>query len=148
MQILRRLASGEEIQLPPANSKGEPDYQSKERYPLKVRLHYMVGNHDWYYRLQGEAFDRVRLELIQKMGLSNPVSPFPYEADESPILKDLFERHKVFARHGDIYDRFNFNREKGRNHSTIGDAFTMDVCNRFPIEVQKRYGEKITKWHC
>ncbi|MBI5822909.1 MAG: hypothetical protein HZB18_02705 [Chloroflexi bacterium] len=141
MQILRRLASGEEIRLAPANSKGEPDFQSAEQIPLKVRFHYMVGNHDWYYHLPGAAFDRIRSEMIQKMGLCNPASPFPYDADESPILKDLFERHKVLARHGDVYDKFNFNRERGRDFGTVGDAFTMDVCNRFPVEVQKRYGD-------
>ncbi len=140
-QTLRRCANGEEIRLAPANSKGEPDFQSKELRSLNVRFHYMVGNHDWYYHLQGEAFDRIRSEIIEKMGLCNPASPFPYDAEESPILKELFERHKVLARHGDVYDRFNFNREKGRDHGTIGDAFTMDVCNRFPLEVQKRYGD-------
>jgi len=143
MQILRRLASGDAIRLAPATSKGEADFQSREQAPLKVRFHYMVGNHDWYYHLQGEAFDNIRSEIIQKMGLSNSASPFPYDADESPALKELFERHKVLARHGDVYDRFNFNREKGRNHSTLGDVFTMDVCNRFPVEVQKRYGDKL-----
>ncbi|MFN8380428.1 MAG: hypothetical protein U0V02_00725 [Anaerolineales bacterium] len=144
-QVLRRLARGEAIHLAPATSKGEADFQSKEQLPLKVRFHYMVGNHDWYYHLQGEAFDRIRSEIIEKMGLCNPVSPFPYDADESPVLKDLFERHKILARHGDMYDRFNFNRDKGRNYGTVGDAFTMDVCNRFPVEVQKRYGDKLPK---
>lgn len=143
LNILRRIANGEEILLPPASSNGEPDYQSKERIPIKVRLHYMVGNHDWYYHLKGEAFDRIRLKMIQKMGLSNPTSPFPYEAEESPVLKDLFERHKVYARHGDMYDMFNFDKEKGREFSTIGDAFAMEVSNRFPIEVQKRFGDEL-----
>jgi hypothetical protein len=141
MRVLRRLASGEEIRLAPATNNGEPDFQSNEMIPIKVRIHYMVGNHDWYYRLEGAAFDEIRLEVIKRMGLSNPVSPFPYEAEESPFLKDLFERHRVYTRHGDMHDKFNFNREKGRNHGTVGDAFTMDVCNRFPLEVQKRYGD-------
>lgn len=140
MRILCRLASGEEIRLAPATSKGEPDFQSSEYLPLRVRIHYMVGNHDWYYHLNGTEFDNIRSEIIQRMGLSNPASPFPYDAEESPVLKDLFEQHKVFARHGDLYDKFNFDHEKGRNHGTVGDAFTMDVCNRFPLEVQKRYG--------
>jgi UDP-2,3-diacylglucosamine pyrophosphatase LpxH len=54
------------------------------------------------------------------------------------------ESYKVFVRHGDYYDKFNFNREKGRDHSTLGDVFTMDVCNRYPVEVQKRYGDKLS----
>lgn len=143
LSILRRLASGDEIQLAPATQNGEPDYQSKEQIPLKVRLHYMVGNHDWYYYLKGEAFDQIRSEMIQKLGLSNPTSPFPFEAQESPIIQELLERHKVYARHGDMYDMFNFDKEKGRKFSTVGDAFAMEVSNRFPIEVQKRFGDEL-----
>lgn len=143
LSILRRLASGEEIKLAPATQNGEPDYQSKEQIPLKVRFHYMVGNHDWYYHLKGPAFDQIRSKMIQKMGLSNPTSPFPYEAEESSYLKELFERHKVYARHGDQYDMFNFDKEKGREFSTIGDAFAMEVSNRFPIEVQKKFGDEL-----
>jgi len=143
MAILRRCANGESIYFAPADSRGNPDFQSKERTPLKVRFHYMVGNHDWYYHLPGPAFDQIRQLMINSMGLSNPASPFPHDADESPLLKELFERHKVLGRHGDCYDKFNFDREKGRDHSTLGDAFTMDVCNRFPIEVQKRYGDRL-----
>lgn len=145
LSILRRLANGEEIKLAPATQNGEPDYQSKEQISVKVRIHYMVGNHDWYYHLKGEAFDQIRLKMIQKMGLSNPVSPFAYEAEESSIIKELFERHKVYARHGDMYDMFNFDKEKGREFSTIGDAFAMEVSNRFPIEVQKRFGDELPK---
>ena len=143
MSVLRSLASGEEIKLPPATLDGKPDYESRVRLPCKVRFHYMVGNHDWYYHLKGPAFDTIRLEMIQKMGLSNPASPFPFDPEESPLLMELFERHRVYARHGDIYDKFNYDREAGRDHGTIGDVFTMDVCNRFPVEVSKRYRDRL-----
>ncbi len=144
MQVLRALAAGEEIKLAPASSKGEPDYESRVRLPLKVRFHYMVGNHDWYYHLKGPAFDAIRNEMIQRMGLSNPLNtPFPFDAEESPQLQELFERHKVYARHGDIYDRFNYNKDAGRDFGTIGDVFTMDVCNRYPLEVSKRYRDRL-----
>jgi UDP-2,3-diacylglucosamine pyrophosphatase LpxH len=133
MQVLRGCADGELIYV-------RPDAQSEERIPIPVRFHYMVGNHDWYYHLKGEAFDGIRRELGEKMGLCNPASPFPYEAEESTVITELFERYKVYGRHGDFYDNFNFDREKGRDHATLGDAFTMDVCNRFPVEVQKRHG--------
>jgi len=144
MEILRMIAHGDKIQMAPMTSKGEPDMESAERIPLKVRLHYMVGNHDWYYHLKGTEFDKIRSEMIERMGLSNPASPFPFDPHESPELKELLERHKVFARHGDIYDKFNYDSEKGRDFGTVGDAFTMDVCNRFPIEVQKRYGDRLS----
>jgi len=103
----------------------------------------MVGNHDWYYHLPGKAFDEVRKTIIESLGLCNDFGPFPYDLDEHPALREILQSYRVFVRHGDCYDKFNFNREKGRDHSTLGDVFTMDVCNRFPVEVQKRYGNEL-----
>ena len=104
----------------------------------------MVGNHDWYYHLEGSAFDEIRRKIIDSLGLSNSFDRFPYELDEYPLLHEIMGTYKVFGRHGDYYDKFNFNREKGRDHATLGDIFTMDVCNRYPVEVQKRYGDKLS----
>jgi UDP-2,3-diacylglucosamine pyrophosphatase LpxH len=143
LEILRRCANGQVVRLPPANAGGKPDYDSKERIPIHVRIHYMIGNHDWYYRLPGETFDGVRKTMIQAMGLCNDSGPFPYELKEHPGLDEILRSYRVFARHGDYYDRFNFNRELGRNHATLGDVFTMDVCNRYPVEVQRRYGGRL-----
>ncbi|MDD2922043.1 MAG: metallophosphoesterase [Anaerolineales bacterium] len=143
LEILRRCAKGKLIRLAPATRGKKPDFKTSEQIQIKVRFHYMVGNHDWYYHLRGEAFDQIRAEIIKAMGLSNPVSPFPYEADESPFLRELFERYKVHARHGDVFDKFNYDSEKGRDHGTLGDAFTMEVANRYPIEAQKRYGDEL-----
>ncbi len=143
MEILRRCAMGETIQIAPGTKRGLPDQRSQSRVPLKVRIHYMVGNHDWYYHLKGEAFYQIRQEIINAIGLHNSSSPFPYTLDEDPMLKDLFAQHKVYGVHGDVYDKFNYDIEKGRDHGTIGDAFTMDVCNRFPVEVEKRYNGEL-----
>ena len=149
LDVMRKLASGEYIDFDPTDSRGERILISQERVPLTVRFHYMVGNHDWYYHLEGEAFDRIRQEIIDAMGLCNPPSPFPsdlrksdpnqpWKADEYPEIEKLFSEYKVFARHGDCYDSFNFDSEKGRNYSTLGDAFTMEVCNRYPEELKRR----------
>jgi UDP-2,3-diacylglucosamine pyrophosphatase LpxH len=143
LELLRRCANGEIILLPPANARGGPDEESKERIPIRVRIHYMVGNHDWYYHLPGKAFDEVRKVIIESLGLSNDFGPFPYDLDEHPALREMLQSYRVFVRHGDCYDKFNFNREKGRNSSTLGDVFTMDVCNRYPVEVKKRYGDQL-----
>jgi UDP-2,3-diacylglucosamine pyrophosphatase LpxH len=145
LEVLRRCANGEIVVLPPANARSEPDETSKERIPIKVRIYYMVGNHDWYYHLPGSAFDDVRKTIIESMGLRNDFGPFPYDLDEHPALREILGSYRVFVRHGDCYDKFNFNREKGRNHSTLGDVFTMEVCNRYPVEVQKRYGDELPK---
>jgi hypothetical protein len=149
LEVMRKLANGEFIQFDTANGGGNRDPNSQSKTPLKVRFHYMVGNHDWYYHLKGEAFDQIRQELINAMGLSNPSTPFPYdlrkmdpksnwEQDEAPEIERLFRQYKVFCRHGDYYDSFNFNAKLGRDHATLGDAFTMEVCNRYPEELKRR----------
>jgi len=144
LEILRRCANGEIIILPPAKAHGGPDTNSTERIPIKVRIYYMVGNHDWYYHLPGGAFEEIRKTIVDAIGLRNDFGPFPYNLDEHPALREILEPYQVFVRHGDCYDKFNFNREKGRDHATLGDVFTMDVCNRYPIEVQKRYGNELS----
>ena len=149
MEVLRKLANGELIGFDSVDSSGIRDHTGQERIPLKVRFYYMVGNHDWYYHLPGEAFDRIRQEIIDTMGLSNPPTPFPFDlrktssefswrADEAPELERLLREYKVFVRHGDCYDLFNFDITKGRDFSTLGDAFTMEVCNRYPEELKRR----------
>lgn len=143
LEILRGCASGQTVLLPPANSRHEPDRESKEQIPVNVRIHYMIGNHDWYYRLPGSGFDEIRKTVIASMGLCNDLGPFPYELEENLALCEILQSYRVFARHGDYYDKFNFDREKGRNHATLGDVFTMDVCNRYPVEVQRRYGNQL-----
>ena len=140
---LRRCATGEKVTVPPATRRGKPDHETDERIPLEVRTHYMVGNHDWYYHLPGKAFDQVRQDVIEAMRLSNLPTNFPYDLDEYLPLKEIFDRYKVFGRHGDCFDTFNFDSEKGRNHGTLGDIFTMEVLNRFPVEVQRRYGDEL-----
>ena len=141
-EIMRKLANGEFIDLDSTDGRGSRERDNQKKIPLKVRFHYMVGNHDWYYHLKGEAFDQIRTEIIEAMGLSNPPSPFPsdlrklepglpWEADESPDIERLFRLYKVFGRHGDLYDSFNFDREKGRDHPTVGDAFAMEVLSKY-----------------
>ncbi|HET9590750.1 MAG TPA: hypothetical protein VFO91_18315 [Anaerolineales bacterium] len=143
LETLKRIANGQTVILPPANARGQPDFSSKERVSLKARIYYMVGNHDWYYHLQGSAFDAIRARISDAMGLCNAQARFPYDLEEHPPLREIMETYKVFVRHGDYYDKFNFNREKGRDHATLGDVFTMDVCNRYPVEVIRRYGDEL-----
>jgi hypothetical protein len=146
---MRKLASGEFIDFDSMDENGNRITSPQNKVPLKVRFHYMVGNHDWYYHLKGEAFDQIRQEIIDAMGLSNPPSPFPHdlrksnpnqpwEADEYPAIEKLFREYEVFGRHGDNFDSFNFDAEHGRDQATLGDAFAMEVCNRYPEELKRR----------
>jgi len=143
LEVLRRCASGESIQLPPASSRGKPDMDSKESIAPQVRLHYTIGNHDWYYHLKGREFDRIRQTIITTLGLSNKHDLFPFDIEESPGLLETLKSYKVYARHGDCFDKFNFNRDRGRDHATLGDIFAMEVLNRFPVEVDRHFGNEL-----
>ncbi|MGB8984684.1 MAG: hypothetical protein WCC12_22655 [Anaerolineales bacterium] len=143
LELLKRCASGQVVLLPPADSSGQPDMASGEQIPVPVRVHYMVGNHDWYYHLPGPAFDAIRKEVVDALGLCNGFGPFPYAQEDDPALCEILAPYQVYVRHGDYYDKFNFNLEKGRNHATLGDVFTMDVCNRYPVEVERLYGTQL-----
>lgn len=154
LEVLRKLANGEFIEFDVSDQQGRRD-RAGAKIPLKVRFHYMVGNHDWYYHLKGEAFDAIRREIIQAMGLSNEPTPFPFDLrkykpefpwteDDAPAIRKLFEEYKVFARHGDLFDSFNFDRETGRAHATLGDALAMEVVNKFPETLKYMDGFDLT----
>ncbi|MDI6769726.1 MAG: hypothetical protein QMD04_08625 [Anaerolineales bacterium] len=143
--ILRHLAGGNAILLPPADRRGRASFDTQEQVAVPVRIHYMAGNHDWYYHLPGPAFDQIRQEIIQAMGLANPSSPFPHEVKESETLRRLFAEYKIYAQHGDLYDSFNYSKDKGRDAATLGDAFAVEVLNRFPVEAQQRLGQELPK---
>lgn len=145
LAVLRDLAAGRRLHLPPAY-RGQPDRASAERFPLEVRLHYLIGNHDWYLCLPGAAYDAVRQRVVEAMGLSQPPTPFPYDPDESEVLRDLLRTHQVFARHGDLYDTVNYNvLQNRRDVASLGDAIATLLFNRFPLEVEARLGDDLPK---
>jgi UDP-2,3-diacylglucosamine pyrophosphatase LpxH len=143
LAVLRQMADGEAISLPPANALGKPALDTSERIPIPVHLYYMVGNHDWFYHLPGEAYHHSRRLIIEAMGLQNPPAPIAYEPHEWDALLRLFEKYRVFARHGDIYDRWNYNDDLGRDAATLGDALAIELIARFPEEVEKSLGESL-----
>ena len=144
LDILRQIATDETVEIHPATWRKLPNTRTRARVPVNVNIHYMIGNHDWYYHLPGKAFDEVRQDVITAMGLSNAVSPFPYELKDSPALQEVFQEYRVYGRHGDYYDKFNFDLESGRNHATLGDVLTMELLNRFPLAVQERFGDELS----
>ncbi len=130
------------ITLPPAKD-GKPDSTvdwapwAEGRQPVKVRIHYMVGNHDWFYHAPDAGFVAIRRKIQNALGLVNdPAQPFPHEPEESTAISQVLADHDVYARHGDIYDSFNFEGE--RDASSLGDAIVIELLNRFPLEVAAR----------
>ncbi|MGC3969296.1 MAG: hypothetical protein QM775_18635 [Pirellulales bacterium] len=138
LAVLRRLTEARGLELAPADKLGRVA-DTRERVPVKVDVHYMVGNHDWFYRLPGPGYDLLRQSVVRHLGLANkPNQPFAHDPHESEVLLETMRRHKVFARHGDIYDPFNF--EGDRNASSLGDAIVIELLNRFPAAVEEELG--------
>ncbi|MCA9231149.1 MAG: hypothetical protein KDA57_10880 [Planctomycetales bacterium] len=135
----RRLAQ-EGISLPPASRDGRPAHG--EAHPVPVRIHYMVGNHDWFYHLPGEQYNRLRGQIATHLGLATYAdAPFPHEIWESNELVQVMRRHKVFARHGDIYDPFNY--EGDRDASSLGDVIVLELLSRFGVQVERQLGDEL-----
>jgi len=134
------------ITIPAADANHRPmeakeDFSGANRVVVPVFVHYLVGNHDWFYHLRGVAFDRIRTSVIQALGLSNPAGPFPHDPKEYPQLLQIYSAHNVWARHGDIFDGDNFDGD--RNKSSLGDAIVVELLNRFPATVREKLGSQL-----
>ncbi len=98
---------------------------------VNVNIHYMVGNHDWFYHVSDPRFDKVRRTVVEAMGLSNPSNrPFAWEPQDDDAIDVCMRKHKVYACHGDKYDPYNFTGD--RELSSIGDAIVIELISRFP----------------
>jgi hypothetical protein len=107
--------------------------------PVEVKTHYLVGNHDWFFRLTDPAVDPVRSAVVQALGLCHdPNEPFPHDVTESKATREVAAAHQVFARHGDLFDRFNY--EGNREQSSLGDAIVVELLSRFPVAAQQKFG--------
>jgi UDP-2,3-diacylglucosamine pyrophosphatase LpxH len=147
IRVLKKLAGSRLLSLPPADRQGKPARLPLRRLPVRVNIHYMVGNHDWFYHLPGTGFDAIRLEVIAALGLVNDPAPFPHLSTESVRISELLARHHVHAQHGDLYDTFNYNSASRlankRDSASLGDAFSVEIINRFPVEVGKQMGGEL-----
>ena len=139
LSILHGLSNGNPITLPPATNDGVPDIISAKQ-PVATRIHYLIGNHDWFLYIDAPEFEAIRQKVTAVIGLANPPGPYPHDPDDSDILSQLYADHKVFARHGDIYDPFNYDKHAGRAAATLGDAIVVDLLNRFPQAVRQQLG--------
>ncbi len=147
LRILRSIRNGI-ITLPPPTPEGRVQFVSRNldapgRLPLKVNIHYMVGNHDWYLHLNGTGYEKIRQKINREMGLSDSVGPYPHDPSESEGLQKLFAKHGVFARHGDIYDSLNYDAARGRNFPSLGDALLIELFNPFPETVADEFDDEL-----
>ncbi len=102
--------------------------ESKE---VPVRFSYFIGNHDWLIN----RYDETREMISRFMELDEPNRYLhrPFETER------FWDGYRVFARHGDVYDPFNFDGD--RDSSSIGDAIVIDLVNRLPVAVENRIGK-------
>jgi UDP-2,3-diacylglucosamine pyrophosphatase LpxH len=137
LAMLRRLSDEGGLAIPPATrTSGKPAHDAQPQ-PVPVRIHYMVGNHDWFYHLPGPHYENLRRTITQQMGLANRMDrPFAHDIVEKDDLLATMRRHKVTARHGDLYDPLHFDGD--RNTSSLGDVLVIELLNRFLAEVQTR----------
>lgn len=85
---------------------------------------YVIGNHDWLIN----RYLACRNTAAQALGIDASDNPFP---------SLLFEPdYKVFARHGDVYDAYNY--MGNRDASSIGDAIVIELLNKYPQEAMWR----------
>jgi hypothetical protein len=148
IDIVRSLKDGRSISIPPATKDGNVaqvsrDPNSPDRLPVEVRLHYLLGNHDWVYHLPGAAFNPIRATIVRALGLDSlPTAVFPHDPYESPAIGQVLREHRVVARHGDIFDSMNF--EGTRDASSLGDAIVIELLNRFPLAVAQQIGSALS----
>ncbi|MBN2472980.1 MAG: hypothetical protein JXB62_00130 [Pirellulales bacterium] len=141
LSVLRRLAAEGGVTVPPSLRAARPAADA-EGQAVPVRICYMVGNHDWFYHLPGPNYHALRRTLVEQMGLANRADrPFPHQITESEELLTAMRRHKVAARHGDLFDPFNF--EGDRDASSLGDAIVIELVNRFAAEVEASLGSEL-----
>ncbi|TWU30251.1 hypothetical protein [Bythopirellula polymerisocia] len=139
LSIFRQLAE-EGVQIPDSLANGRPAAGESQQVP--VRIHYMVGNHDWPFHLSGQNYNQLRRAIVAHLGLATYAeAPFPHEIWESNELVQVMRRHKVFARHGDVYDPFNF--EGDRDTSSLGDVIVLELLNRFGKQVEQHLGNDL-----
>src|SRR5215469_3848553 len=142
LSILRSLHNPEILSLPPAAENGGVMVKPPHRVPVPVRIHYLVGNHDWFFHLKGPAHDVIRKMIVDAIGLENsPNLPFPHEPFESQAIEKVYRDHRVFARHGDIFDPTNY--EHSRDASSLGDAIVIELLDKFGVVVRQRLGSRL-----
>ena len=141
LQVLRGLSAEGGLTVPSIPKPAGPTAEDRGD-PVDVRIHYMVGNHDWFYHLRGSKYDILRQQIILRMGLANLANePFPHDIAESEELLATMRRHKVTARHGDAFDPMNF--EGDRDTASLGDVIVIELLNRFAAEVETQLSAEL-----
>jgi UDP-2,3-diacylglucosamine pyrophosphatase LpxH len=96
-----------------------------EKNDVPVQFTYITGNHDWLINRYPETRMAVSRCLLM---------PDSYEFNKMPD-GFFWNDYKVYARHGDLYDPINYERDRDR--SSLGDAIVIELVNRFHNEAEE-----------
>lgn len=144
VRILRALASEGAIRIPAAMTH-PLSMAGRELVQVPVRIHYMVGDADWYLHLAGPAYDLIRQQVAHALGLANVhTQPFPHDPLESSELLHALRTHRVLARHGDIFDPLAFGED--RDMASLNDAFEIEVIAKFQSQLPEVLGDDLPEW--
>ncbi len=138
---LRALAAEGGLRVPPGLRAGRPAATSEE-HPVAVRLHYLVGDHDWFLHVPGASFAEARTLVVRALGLrGRGEQPFPHEMTDADELLAAMRRHKVAARHGDCFDPLAFEEDRGT--ASLTDALVIELAVRFAVEIEQALAEEL-----
>ncbi|MFA8019458.1 hypothetical protein [Bremerella cremea] len=139
--ILKSLSRRQTIRVPAMASDGKPTFED-DLQPVPVRIHYMVGNADWPLHLADPEMSRVRGSIIEAFGLNNtPGKPFAHEPLEDTTIQAVLQQHRVFARHGDVFDPLCFTGQRDR--CSLADIILIEGLTRFRFEIQHGLGQQL-----
>jgi UDP-2,3-diacylglucosamine pyrophosphatase LpxH len=105
------------------------EYAVERKIPFEIT--YVVGNHDWLINRYQSC--RKMVSACLNIAETGDDALFPTEL--------LDNKYRVLARHGDIYDKFNYMGT--RDASSIGDAIVIELLNRYPREVGQRLAKLV-----
>ncbi len=95
----------------------------------RVTVDYVIGNHDWPIA----RYRSTREFAVRELGL-----PPEYVEHGFPLrYTSPAKEYDVVARHGDAFDRLNYETGLGRNASSLGDVIVVELLCRFPLEVRR-----------
>jgi hypothetical protein len=105
-------------------------------------MHYVVGNRDWPLHLAGPQYDLIRHKVTHHLGLVTPYNrPLPHDAAECEHLQEALRRHRVLARHGDIFDPLSFGDD--RDAASLSDVLAIELIARFLQHVESELADEI-----
>lgn len=141
VQTLRAIAVDGAVAIPPASQSGDA-ISAGELRPVSARIFYMVGNQDWPLHVHGGSYDMIRQKVAHHLGLANPHNaPFPHDPSDLDELLNTLRRHRVLARHGDIFDPLSFSEDRGV--SSLGDAINIELLGTFMLELERTFQDDL-----